>query len=154
MSSKFAALGVAPETPVRMTIISPITLLPLCDATGQESWIDLYSISSPRAKGHERALRARRIQQAQPGRRRRETPEQQDAEAAELLAALTADWYLVGLDGKPLDIPFKPIEARALYMEDSAEWLVRQIDAFVGDLGNFTRASSTTSEPTPSTSSS
>ena len=69
--------------------------------------------------------------------RMRITPEELEAESTELLAALTAGWHLVTLDGHPLDVPFSIENARELYAAPALAWLREQVDEFAADRGNF-----------------
>ena len=69
------------------------------------------------------------------------TPEELEAESTELLAALTAGWHLVTLDGHPLDVPFSIENARELYAAPALAWLREQVDEFAADRGNRPGAS-------------
>lgn len=133
--SKFAALAVKADAPSRMTILHPATGEPLLDAEGNPAWIDIHSTDSPVALRHQRAAQNRRLQ----SRARKVTAEDLEAEGIDLLAALTAGWRLLGLDGAPLDIPCNRQNAAELYAEPSAAWIREQVNAFAADRGNFLR---------------
>ena len=138
MQSKFAGLEIAVEKPQRMILVHPMTRQPLRDEKG-DAYIELFSGDSKVARDHNRAIQRRRL--AQRGRGRI-TPEELEAEATELLAALTAGWHLVTLDGQPLDVPFNTQTARELYAAPSLAWIREQVDEFAADRGNFATASS------------
>lgn len=133
--SKFAALAVQADAPARMTILHPVTGEPLVDADGSPAWIDVHSADSAAAQKHHRAVQNRRLQ----SRARKITAEELEAEGIDLLAALTAGWRLLGLDGTPLDIPCNRQNAAELYAEPSAAWIREQVNAFAADRGNFLR---------------
>ena len=144
---KFAGLALATDVAQRMVIIHPGTRQPLRHADGAEAWIDLHSIDSAAARKTIRAQQDRRLRM----RSARATAEELDADAVELLAALTSGWMLCSLDGEPLDVPCNPGNAAELYSMPALAWLREQVDTFVADRGNFRRAPSTPSSPTPST---
>lgn len=138
-ASKFSGLELAVDQPARMTIVHPHTRQPLRDAEGYEAYIELHSMDSGAARKHRRAVTQRRLALRGGGTA---TPEEIEAEGDELLAALTAGWKLVGLDGSPIDVPFSEQNARELYHEPSLAWLREQVDQFVVVRANFSKASS------------
>ncbi len=149
--SKFAALEMAVERPARLTIVDPVSRQPLRDkTTGTEAYIDLYSADSAVAVKHQRAVQRRRL--AMRGRMKIQ-PEELEADAIELLAALTAGWKLVSFDGSDLGVEFSQENARELYASPGMAWLRDQVDEFVADRGNFSKGSSAGSLNTPNTSS-
>jgi hypothetical protein len=75
--------------------------------------------------------------------RGRLTPEELEAEATDLLVALTHGWFLLAPDGSPIDLPFTAENARRIY--DKVWWVREQVDEFAADRGNFTPPSSPTS---------
>lgn len=139
MSSKFAGLGLAVDKPARMTLLHPISSLPLRAADGREAYIDVYSNDSQPARDHARAVTKRRLAMRD---RSKISPEEIEANGIGLLAALTAGWFLVDLDGNPIDVKFSIDEARDLYSEPSLYWIREQVDAFATDRANFSKASS------------
>jgi hypothetical protein len=72
------------------------------------------------------------------------TPEEIEAEAVDILAALTVGWHLVDLRGDVIDLPFTQENARELYGNPAVSWLREQIDESTADRGNFSQGSSTT----------
>lgn len=135
--SKFSALGLEVETPGRMVVVHPITRQPLRDADGKEAYVDLYSKDSEIARRYFRAVAKRRIND----RGRKPNLEEIEAEGAEFLSAITAGWYLLGLDGRPLDVAFSDENARELYSLPATAWLRDQADEYAGDRGNFSKTS-------------
>lgn len=138
--SKFAGLEIEVERPQRMVLVHPTTRQPLRDQDGQPAYIDVYSSDSSIARAHNRAVQQRRLNTR--GRGRLST-EQLEAEAIDLLAALTAGWRLVKLSGEPLDVPFTPENARELYAAPSLAWIREQVDEFAVERANFPVTSST-----------
>jgi hypothetical protein len=146
----FSGLELEVDRSSRMTIMHPTTNMPLRDKDGCDAWIELYSNDSTIARRHERAIRQRRLSMRIPGKI---TADEIEASAVELLAALTRDWRLLDLSGVPIDQPFSIEAARQLYSNPALLWLREQVDAFVSDRANFSKASSTNSETSPSTTS-
>lgn len=139
MNGKFAGLEIAVDKPGRLILSHPITRQPLRDPDGKEAWIELFSADSDIARKHQQAIQRRRL--AQRGNRLRITPEELEAEAVDLLAALTAGWYLVSLNGEPLNVPFSVENARELYAVPAMTWVREQVDEFAADRGNYSGAS-------------
>lgn len=133
--TKFAALALATDAPVRMVIRHPGTGEPLTDEAGEPAWIDLYAMDSKAGLTQQRAARNRRLQ----SRARKINAEDLEQEGIDLLAALTAGWRLLGLDGTPLDVPCSRANAAELYAEPALAWIREQVDVFVADRGNFLR---------------
>lgn len=140
--NSFAGLELAVEKPQRMTLMHPVTGQPIRDGDGNEAWIDLYSADSKIARDHSNAIQRRRLAAARTRGATAVTPEQLDAEAVDLLAALTTGWRLLTLAGEPLDVPFSPQHARELYSSPALSWVRVQADEFAASRGNFAPASS------------
>lgn len=138
--SKFDNLALEVDKPARMQIIHPFTGQPLRTADGTEAYVDVYSGDSVIARKHIRKIQQRAINSRG---RARMNPEQAEADSVELLAELSAGWFLVGFDGVVIDVPFNSENARELYAERSMAWIRDQVDAFSGERANFSRASST-----------
>jgi hypothetical protein len=141
MNNKFSGLELEVEAPFRLVLLHPVTRQPLRDSEGREAYIDHYSADSEIARKHQRAVQRRRL--AMRGRLKI-TPEELEAEATEVLAALTVGWHLVGLKGDPIDTPFTPENARELYSDPRVAWLREQLDESAADRANFSKGSSTT----------
>lgn len=134
MSSKFGAMALDTEKPVRMVIRHPKTNLPLRDNDGTEAFIDLMSSDSDAAVKAKRTVTNGRLAMRN---RSKLTSERLETEAAELLAALTKAWYLVGLDGSVVDTPCNHQNAVDLYTAPEMAWLREQVDEFTSDRANF-----------------
>jgi len=139
--NKFSGLELEVEQPFRLILLHPITRQPLRNGDGREAYIDHYSADSEIARKHQRAVQRRRL--AMRGRLKI-TPEELEAEATEVLAALTVGWHLVGLKGDPIDTPFTTENARELYSDPRVAWLREQLDESAADRANFSKGSSTT----------
>lgn len=66
------------------------------------------------------------------------TAEERDAEAINLLAAVTIDWWIGDDHGLPYDgndLPCNPANAALIYARYPA--IFKEVDAFVGDMANF-----------------
>lgn len=143
-NSKFAGLGIEVDKPQRMPLLHPNTRQPLRAKVGtegmaEEAFIDIYSSDSKVSREHERSIQRRRLNMRGRGRI---TPEEMEAEAVDLLSALTAGWSLVTLDGEKLDVPFSQENARELYSAPSLAWIREQVNEFAADRANFPQSSS------------
>lgn len=138
--SDFSGLELSVDKPFRLVLTHPISRQPLRDAEGKEAYIDHYSDDCEIARKHQRAVTRRRLNQRG---RVKLTPEEIEAEAVELLAALTAGWHLVDLKGNRIDIPFSQEKAKALYANPAVSWLREQLDESASDRANFSQGSST-----------
>jgi len=139
MNGKFAGLEIEVEKPQRMPLLHPNTRQPLRTGKGEEAYVEVYSADSKVRREHDRAIQRRRLNMRGRGRI---TPEELEAEAVDLLAALTAGWKLVTLSGDALDVPFSAENARELYAAPALAWIREQVDEFAGDRGNFPQSSS------------
>jgi hypothetical protein len=134
MSNEFAGLELDVETPFRLILVHPKTRQPLRDDEGNEAYVEHYSADSEIARKHQRAVQRRRL--AMRGRAKI-TPEELEAEAVDILAALSTGWYLVDLSGKKIDLPFSQEAARRLYSSNAVSWLRDQVDESTADRANF-----------------
>lgn len=137
--SKFAGLALDTETPRRMTIRHPATGEPLRALDGREAFIDLLALSSATAQKARSVIQQRRIE----NRVRRVTVEEAEAEAMQVLAACTKAWFLVGLDGAPIDVPCSADTALELYTAPGLRFVAEQATRFADEAGNFLPGSST-----------
>lgn len=135
---KFDGLALAVDRPRTCALVNPITRQPLRDGDGNEAFISLYSVDAEPARQHRLEASRRRL-----NTRGTVSPEELEADSVALLAALTAGWHLVALDGSPIDVPFSAEAARELYAEPSLAWIREQVDAFASSRANFGKASST-----------
>jgi hypothetical protein len=138
--SKFSGLELEVEKTFRLILVNPITRQPIRDSEGNEAYIDHYSSDSEIARKHQRAIQRRRL--AMRGRTKI-TPEELEAEAVDILAALSTGWNLVDLKGGKIDIPFSQEAARELYTNPAVGWLREQLDESTADRANFSQGSST-----------
>lgn len=109
---------------IEMTVMHPRTGEPLLMSSGEPMMIRLGSEQSDAFKTVQRRYQQERLRNPN----RKLTPEQIDARAIELLAAVTYDWTLEGSDGP---IPFSAAAARALYADADKAWLRQQVTDFV-----------------------
>jgi hypothetical protein len=137
--SKFAGLELEVETPFRLILVHPVTRQPMRNGDGEPAYIDHYSSDSEIARKHQRTIQRRRL--AMRGRMKI-TPEEIEAEAVDILAALTVGWHLVDLKGNVIDLPFSQDNARELYSNPAVSWLREQIDESTADRSNFSQGSS------------
>ncbi len=139
--SKFSALALEVDKPGRMVVVHPVSRQPLRDAEGNEAYIDLYSGDSEAARKHQRAVQRRRLNMRGRGK---VTPEELEGDGVDLLSALTVGWYLLDFAGGKIDVPFNADNARELYSTPALSWIREQVDEYVADRGNFSKASPTT----------
>lgn len=154
IDAALSMLSLDVDKPQRMPLLHYQTRQPLRGENGEEAWIDLYSSDSDIARRHNRESQRRRLNMRGRGKL---SPEELEAEATDLLVALTADWSLMSPlttlspNGKPLDLPFSSENGRKVY--DQVTWIREQVDEFAADRGNFTPASSSNSLSGPKLSS-
>jgi hypothetical protein len=123
------SLAIAADVPGTLVLIHPATNQPIRDRDGREAHILLLGTDSAAGEQYRRDVMTRAIQR----RNRQMTAEEVEANSVELLVALTVGWHLVSPDGEPIDYPFSPQNARALYSDRRFAWIKDQADAFVGD---------------------
>lgn len=140
IDTALSLLSLNVEKPQRMPLLHYQTRQPLRGPNDEEAYVDMYSSDSDIARRHNREMQRRRLNMRGRGKL---TPEELEAEATDLLVALTADWLLVSLDGNVLDLPFSAQNARTVY--DKVAWIREQVDEFAADRGNFTPSSSSIS---------
>jgi hypothetical protein len=138
--NEFSGLELEVETPFRLVLVHPITRQPMRDEQGNPAYIDHYSSDSEIARKHQRNIQRRRL--AMRGRMKI-TPEELEAEAVDILAALTVDWHLVDLKGQVIDTKCTQENARKLYASPAVSWLREQLDESTADRANFSKGSST-----------
>lgn len=137
MSAKFSGLGLAVDSPTRMTILHPVTRAPLLiNGTDEPAWIDLLSVNSVIGRKHDRTVTDRLIKM----RGRRPSADEIDSDTTDKLALLTKAWQLATLDGEPIEIECTIVNARELYNLPEASWLREQVAEFVVDAGNLAKA--------------
>lgn len=138
--SKFAGLGVPVDDVSRLTLLDPYTGQAIRNPeTKETAWIDLLPATSRIGKAHDRQMLDKNIKRGV----RRMTAEELEADEIEKLAKLTKGWSLLLPDGTPLPVEFSTDNARELYSEPAAIWIVDQVRQWVADLGNFRRDAST-----------
>lgn len=123
----FETLELNVDQPQKLVLRHPITRIPL------DAWVSVYSMESPIAHAFHREIIDRRLRD----RVFSANAETVEAETIELLAKLTADWSLVGLDGRKIDVPCNYENAKALYGNPRLFWIRNQVNDFVSSLGNF-----------------
>lgn len=138
--NKFASLALAVDTPARMTIRHPGTMIPLVDQDKQEAYIDLLSLDGNAAREYDRKISDTALSN---GIRVKLDTAAIEKQSVDRLAALTRGWHLVGLNGQAIDVPFSEADAAQLYAEPAMSWLVEQVQIFIGNRANFVKPSST-----------
>lgn len=139
--SKFGGLALEVDAAARMVINHPSTGMPIKDAEGNEAYIELHSSDSEIARKSQRDITTGRLRM-----RNRDAIDaaRLEREGTELLADLTAGWNLLSPDGDKIDVPFSRANAIELYSDRHMAWIREQVDAFVANRANFSKASSTT----------
>lgn len=87
------------------------------------------------------------------------TIEEGTATTVEIAVAATVGWFTKDEKGNKVDglpfgetrLMFTPEEARRLYNDPGFAWALRQLNEAAGDLGNFAKAKSSGSSPSPAT---
>ena len=101
-------------------------------------FISVYGKDSTIFRSHVRDAQNARIRATQAAQRRGKAPdavsvEEREAEALDLIVALTFEFENIELDGEKLS--FTPANARKLYTR--LPWVMNQVDIAIGDLENF-----------------
>ena len=128
------ALAVDDSNAVPITILHPKTRQPLRDAAGKEAFISVVSLDSPEVQKVQKAALNKRLKMRG---RVTMTADELEAERAEALVAATKDWYLVGLDGSPLDAPLNDTTARTIYSDLRFSWITEQVSEALDDRATF-----------------
>ena len=137
--TKFAALEIPVDVPARLILRHPVTMVELTDKAKNSAYVDLLSTDSQAAREFERVKTDQAL--SAPGRARTSYDEI-ERNAIEKLAALTCGWYLVGLDGPPLEVPFSKENTQEFYAAPGMAWVVEQVQLFIGARANFVKPSS------------
>lgn len=153
MTSKFlqgvSRIETEVERPGRM-IVAGMDRQPIRDDDGTTYYIDLYSADSEIARKFQRSITNRRL--AMRGRVKL-TAAELEADATELLVALCPGWGSIASDGAVTpDTDFSQQAARTLFSDPTKAELRVQVDEFIADRANFSKASSPSSSTTPNTS--
>lgn len=139
------------DKPSRMVLLHSATNMPIKDKQGKEAYVDVYSADSDIARKIKREIKTSRLRSRNPNAL---TGAKLEDEDVQLLAALTAGWYLVSpVSGEPIDLEFSRENAIKLYGNHKAQWITDQVDAHAAARGNFFKALSTNSFGTPNASS-
>jgi hypothetical protein len=131
--SKFAAFEIEIEQPSRMVVLDK-NRQPYRNGDDRTAYIELYSADSDIARRHRRGVQRKRL--AMRGRGKI-TPEEMEAEDIELFVALTSGWDLA-----ISDLPFSKENVRELYLNPKVPHIREQVEEYVHDRGNFSKASS------------
>lgn len=116
----------------------PVTGAPLFDGDKPVT-ITLAGKDSQRYRTAQRVNANRYIRQ---GRKITPTVESFEADMTEVLAACTVAWTCIDLDGDA--VPATKEGARKVYTDPRCAWMREQVDAFIDDRANFSKASATT----------
>lgn len=140
MASKFAALAANVSDSFNMPIISPLTEGVLKDHEDKQAYISLLSADSDAGRKVDRAQSTQAVRKLRSGRNLQDDEDLTEGQI-EKLVALTTGWYLVDLDGNPLEVEFSPQNARELWNDPAMGWLRRQAWVFVNTAANFIKSS-------------
>lgn len=109
---------------------NPVDDTPLADDEGNKVIINVYGTAS---KEYRDAVRAMQNRQLKRGNKKATAAEIQE-EGVELLVAVSESAENLELDGQPVS---SPASFRTLYSNPEYSWVREQVDAAVGDIGNF-----------------
>lgn len=116
-----------------MTVIHPITGLPLCDEDGNVMKLFLVGSDSKRLR---EAMKVRARSELMKRNPIKFDLDDAENKAAELLAACTLGWSHVIEGG--VNLEFTNENAKRIYLKFG--WLRQQADAFINDRANFFKA--------------
>lgn len=128
------ALAVDVSNAVPVILLHPKTRQPLRDANGKEAFISVVSLDSPEVQKVQKAALNKRLKMRG---RVTMTADELEAERAEALVAATKDWYLIGLDGTPLNVPLNDTAARTVYTDLRFSWIKEQVSEALDDRATF-----------------
>jgi len=131
--SDFSAFEIDVDKPSRLTLLDQSGRPYRSPDGSKTAWIEVRSADSEVGRRHARAVARKRLQSRV---RMKLTPEELESEHTDLLVALTSAWDLV-----VTDLPCTPENARALYTNDRAVHIRRQVDEHASDPSNFAPAS-------------
>jgi hypothetical protein len=132
--SSLDALAFDVSNAVPVSIVNPKTRQPIRDAEGKESYISIVSLDSPEVQRVQKDTLNKRLKTRG---RLTMSADELDAERANTLVAATKGWYLVSLDGTPLNVPFSEATARALYSDPRFAWIREQVNEALDDRATF-----------------
>ena len=130
-----ASLTVVDDDGAILHLRHPATGAPLFDGD-EPVTITLAGKDSQRYRTAQRIISNRNIRQ---GRKIVPTVESFEADAVEILVACTVAWSGIEVDGKAV-MPTAE-NARKVYSDPRCAWLREQVDAFIDDRANFSKAS-------------
>lgn len=129
-------LKAASEKPQRMILKDPIKSKPMADDKGNEFYIECLGVESEAFKVKKfdfnrqtEKLRADKKELSY------EMEKTFNESKSELFSELVTGWYLVD-DGKPVE--FSKDAAKKLFIQ--YDWIIKQLDVFIGDYSNFIKA--------------
>lgn len=128
------ALAVNVSNAVKITILHPKTRQPLRDTAGNEAYIEVVSVDSPEVMAVQKAAINKRLKMRG---RATVTADEMEAERAETLVAATKGWYLVSLDGTPLNVALDTATARTVYTDPRFAWIREQVSEALDDRATF-----------------
>lgn len=137
--AKLEELELEVDAPSRMIVLDAVTSLPMKDRDGKEAYVEVYSSDSDIARRFKREIRTSRLRMRNPNGLNGQKIEDEEVQ---LLAALTAGWYLVNRSGEPIDLPFTPENALKLYANNKMAWLADQVNEHAAARANFSKAAS------------
>jgi hypothetical protein len=127
----------ATEDTVDIDINNPATGDPLLGDGGKPCSVSVYGPSSKAFAAARAAQGNRNMRRARArGGRSDTTPEEDAADTATFLAAITTSFNNFNYQGKPNE----PATFKALYLDRTMGWLTSQINSQAGDWANFTKA--------------
>jgi hypothetical protein len=132
----FEAFGSANEGAV-LEVRHPVTGLPLTLDDQTPVRITLVGMDSEQYRAAVRARTNKRIKAAAETSRSQVSAEMLENEGLDILVACTLGWE--GIFVKDAPLPFSPENAKTLYAR--LPFLREQVDSFIGDRGNFLKAS-------------
>lgn len=148
--ASIADLELEVDKPSRMTVLDPATNLPMKEKDevdekgnvikeGRMAYVEVYSADSDIARKMKREITTSRLRMRNPNSI---TGARIEDEGVQLIAALTAGWFLVNQKGEVIDLACTRENAAKLYANNKMAWLYEQVDQHAGARGNFSKASS------------
>lgn len=136
-------LGVDTEQAHRMPLILPNEIAPITDTNGNESYISFMAWDSEPGQKFDRENQVNQVRKGFRQKTKKELMEEAENEdlasgQAKRLAVLATGWHLVNPKTKqPLDIPFSPENALAIFSNPATAWIRRASYVWVANEANF-----------------
>src|SRR5260221_14208613 len=136
--SKFGSLVADVSAPFKVSIIDPITDLPITDSSGKRCYISVWASDSARSRAYEKQRRKDLVLRVKQSRNGQVEPDDALEQNIAKCAHLVDSWYLVDrVSGEAIDVPCTPENAADLLSEPGTGWIFLQVWVEANSAANF-----------------